>query len=148
MPRLTKHSITRLEQRCGVSKKNAPTVAKRAFKRGITHAETHGNLHRFLDTLYLSQKKGTNMRIYGNAVYVFKEDVLITVINIPKNLMEDVNKIKEEKEAELRKAKKDALTAAIELGYTRMFKDVEKKINEAKTIGEVDRVLTTCRRAS
>ena len=37
------------------------------------------------------------MRIYGNAVYVFKEDVLITVINIPKNLMEDVNKIKEER---------------------------------------------------
>ena len=57
-------------------------------------------------------------------------------------------KSKEEKEAELRKAKKDALTSAIELGYTRMFKDVEKKINEAKTIGEVDRVLTTCRRAS
>lgn len=53
-----------------------------------------------------------------------------------------------EKEAELRKIKKSALTAAIELGYTRMFKDVEKKINEAKTIGEVDRVLTTCRRVS
>lgn len=53
-----------------------------------------------------------------------------------------------EKEAELRKAKKDALTVAIELGYTRLFEDVEKKINEAKTIGEVDRVLTTCRRAS
>lgn len=53
-----------------------------------------------------------------------------------------------EKEAELKKIKENALTAAIELGYTRMFKDVEKKINEAKTIGEVDRVLTTCRRAS
>ena len=97
MPILTKHSISRLQQRCGVSKKNASKVAKRAFRTGITHAETHGNLHRFLDTLYLSQKKGTNMRIYGNAVYVFKEDVLITVINIPKNLMEDVNKIKEER---------------------------------------------------
>lgn len=97
MPKLTRHSITRLEQRCGVSKKNAQLVAKRAFRKGISHTETHGNLHRFLDTLYLSQKKGTNMRIYGNAVYVFKEDVLITVINIPKNLMEDVNKIKEER---------------------------------------------------
>lgn len=97
MPKLTKHSITRLEQRCGVSKKNAPIVAKRAFKQGITHAETHGNLHRFLDTLYLSQKKGTNMRIYGNAVYVFKEDVLITVINIPNNLMKDVKELKEER---------------------------------------------------
>lgn len=97
MPRLTKHSIARLEQRCGVSKKNAHSIARRAFKRGITHAETHGNLHRFLDSLYLSQKKGTNMRIYGNAVYVFKEDTLITVINIPENLMNDVKEIKEKK---------------------------------------------------
>jgi hypothetical protein len=94
MPKLTKHSIARLGQRCGVSKKNAPKVAKRAFRTGITHAETHGNLHRFLDSLYLSQKKGTNMRIYGNAVFVFKEDVLITVINIPENLMKEVKETK------------------------------------------------------
>ncbi len=53
-----------------------------------------------------------------------------------------------EKEAELRKIKKNALTAAIELGYTQMFEGIEKKINEAKTIREIDRVLTTCRRAS
>ena len=97
MPRLTKHSISRLAQRCGISKKNAPIVARRAFKTGITHTETHGNLHRFLDSLYLSQKKGTNMRIYGNAVFVFREDTLITVINIPDNLMDDVKKIKEKK---------------------------------------------------
>lgn len=94
MPKLTKHSIARLEQRCGVSKKNAPKVVRRAFRTGITHAETHGNLHRFLDSLYLSQKKGTNMRIYGNAVFVFREDVLITVINIPENLMKEVKETK------------------------------------------------------
>lgn len=92
MPILTKHSISRLEQRCGVSKKNAPKVAKRAFRTGITHAETHGELHRFLDSIYLSQKKGTNMRIYGNAVYVFKGDVLITVIRIPDNLLTEIKR--------------------------------------------------------
>ena len=92
MPILTKHSISRLQQRCGVSKKNASKVAKRAFRTGITHAETHGELHRFLDSIYLSQKKGTNMRIYGNAVYVFKEDVLITVIRIPDNLLTEIKK--------------------------------------------------------
>ena len=92
MPILTKHSISRLQQRCGVSKKNAPKVAKRAFRTGITHAETHGELHRFLDSIYLSQKKGTNMRIYGNAVYVFKGDVLITVIRIPDNLLIEIKK--------------------------------------------------------
>ena len=92
MPILTKHSISRLQQRCGVSKKNASKVAKRAFRTGITHAETHGELHRFLDSIYLSQKKGTNMRIYGNAVYVFKGDVLITVIRIPDNLLTEIKK--------------------------------------------------------
>ena len=92
MPILTKHSISRLEQRCGVSKKNAQKVAKRAYRTGITHAETHGNLHQFLDSIYLSQKKGTNMRIYGNAVYVFKGDVLITVIRIPDNLLTEIKK--------------------------------------------------------
>lgn len=92
MPILTKHSISRLQQRCGVSKKNALKVTKRAFRTGITHAETHGELHRFLDSIYLSQKKGTNMRIYGNAVYVFKGDVLITVIRIPDNLLTEIKK--------------------------------------------------------
>lgn len=92
MPILTKHSISRLEQRCGVTKKNAPKVAKRAFRTGVTHAETHGELHKFLDSIYLSQKKGTNMRIYGNAVYVFKGDVLITVIRIPDNLLTEIKK--------------------------------------------------------
>lgn len=94
MPKLTKHSISRLEQRCGVSKKNASTIAKRAFKTGISHKNTTGNLHRFLDSIYLSQKKGTNMKIYGNAVFVFKEDTLITVISVPENLMDDVRKLR------------------------------------------------------
>lgn len=57
-------------------------------------------------------------------------------------------KSENEKEMELRKAKRDAIKAAFELGYMSMFKGVEEKINEAKTIREVDRVLTTCRRAS
>lgn len=92
MPILTKHSISRLQQRCGVSKKNALKVARRAFRTGITHAETHGNLHKFLDSIYLSQQKGTNMRIYGNAVFVFKGDVLITVIRVPDNLLAEIKK--------------------------------------------------------
>lgn len=57
-------------------------------------------------------------------------------------------KSKEEKEMELKKAKKDAIKAAFELGYMSMFKGVEEEINEAKTVTEVTRILATCRRAS
>lgn len=53
-----------------------------------------------------------------------------------------------EKEMELRKAKRNAVKVAFELGYMNMFKEVEKEINEAKTVAEVTRILATCRRAS
>lgn len=56
--------------------------------------------------------------------------------------------IQNEKEMELRKAKRDAIKAAFELGYMSMFKGVEEKINEAKSIAEVTRIMTTYRRAS
>ncbi len=57
-------------------------------------------------------------------------------------------KSKEEKEMELKKAKRDAIKAAFELGYMSMFKGVEEEINEAKTVTEVTRILATCRRVS
>ena len=56
--------------------------------------------------------------------------------------------IQKEKEMELEKAKRDAIKAAFELGYMKMFNGIEKEINKAKTLTEVDRVLITCRRAS
>lgn len=57
-------------------------------------------------------------------------------------------KTEKEKQAELRKAKKDAIKAAYELGYMRTFKNLEEEINNAKSIIAVDRILITCRRAS
>lgn len=57
-------------------------------------------------------------------------------------------KSKEEKEMELKKAKRDALKAAFELGYMDIFKGIREEINEAKTVAEVTRILATCRRAS
>ncbi len=90
MPVITKHAARRMKERCGVTKANITKVAKRAYARGTPHCQTTGNLHRFLDSIYLSQKKGTNMRIYGNAVFVFKGDVLITVISIPDNLIKEM----------------------------------------------------------
>lgn len=94
MPQLTKHAISRMKERCGITKANAPKIARRAYATGISHSSTTGNLHKFLDSIYLSQKKGTNMRVYGNAVYVFKRDVLITVISIPNDLMTELKEKK------------------------------------------------------
>lgn len=57
-------------------------------------------------------------------------------------------KSEKEKEMELKKVKRDAIKAARELGYLRMFKGIEEEVNKAKTVTEVTRVLINCRRAS
>ena len=63
MPILTKHSISRLQQRCGVSKKNAQTIASRAFKTGITHTETHGNFFSVSAANIVSKWMGESERL-------------------------------------------------------------------------------------
>ena len=57
---------------------------------------------------------------------------------------------KTEKEiiAELERTKRYAITAAYELGYMFLFDGIEEDIRNAKTVTEVSRIMTSCRRAS
>lgn len=53
-----------------------------------------------------------------------------------------------ERRAELNQTKRDAIKAAYDLGYLWMFDNVEENIRKAESIAEVNRIMTTCRRAS
>lgn len=91
--KMTNHSIQRTKDRLGLSKKIADKNAQKALEFGITHSETKGNLKKFLDKLYLSERKANNMRIYNHNVYCFDNKTLITVINLPSNLCKVADKI-------------------------------------------------------
>ena len=52
------------------------------------------------------------------------------------------------KAKELKQAKKEAIKIAGELGYLYKFKGIDEDIKNAKSIPEVTRIMTTCRRAS
>lgn len=107
MPIITKHASMRLLQRCGVQKKTQAKVVRRAWSRGVTHSESSidSNLKRWIDGLYLSHRKPNKILLYGNGAYLFKDDILITVIHIPESLQECVNRLRKEKEFELNKQK-------------------------------------------
>ncbi len=96
--RMTNHGIKRTKERVGLSKKIADKNAEKALEFGITHAETKGNLKRFLDKLYLSTGKANNMRVYHHHVYCFQNKTLITVINLPASLCKLADQIQKEKE--------------------------------------------------
>lgn len=102
---LTKHASARMLQRCGIQKKTQAKVVRRAWRHGLTHSESSvdPNLKRWIDGLYLSQRKPNKILLYGNGAYLFKDDVLITVIHIPESLQDSVNRLRKEKGFRLNK---------------------------------------------
>ena len=93
---LTKHASIRMAQRCGIQKSIQAKMVRRVWRHGVTHAETSEsvNLKHWVDGLYLSQRKPNKILLYGNGAYLFKDEVLITVLNIPENLQAEVNRLR------------------------------------------------------
>ena len=81
--KITKHAEKRIRQRVGVPKGSVEETAKKALDFGLKHAETAGGLHRYIDALFLSHGVANNVRIYGQKVYLFCRETLITVMPLP-----------------------------------------------------------------
>lgn len=91
---VTKHAKQRIKQRCGVNKKSADRMAKIAYEKGVKHREVSGNLRKWVDGLYLKHHQGNQIRLYGDKAYIFHDARLITVIQIPHNLVKEVDKLR------------------------------------------------------
>lgn len=87
---VSKHAEDRLKERCGFNRKTCERMAQRAFNDGITHAQTKGRLNKWLTSLYFRNKRANNIRLYGDKAYIFCDEVLVTVIQIPVDLMKDL----------------------------------------------------------
>lgn len=96
---VTDHAKQRTKDRLGVSKKIANKVASKALEHGITHASAKGNLKSYLDKLYLSHKTANNIRVYNRKIYIFDGHILITVLNLPNNLIKIADKLQKSREA-------------------------------------------------
>jgi hypothetical protein len=68
-------------------------MAERAYFTGMTHSDTKGALRKYCDMVYLSYRDANQIRLYGDKVYIFKNTYLITVFNLPRNLISLKNKL-------------------------------------------------------
>lgn len=91
---LTDHAVQRTKERVGLPKRSAEKNAQKALENGIRHCETKGSLNRYITALYWKQKTANNIRIYCNNVYIFNNDVLITVFPLPQKYRNTAQKIK------------------------------------------------------
>lgn len=99
---ITKHAKKRMKQRCGVNKKSMDRIAEIAYENGLKHGELTGNLKKYVDGLYLKHKAGNQIRLYGDKVYIFHDKRLITVFQIPNNLMKEVTKLRKERDKKVK----------------------------------------------
>lgn len=96
---ITNHADDRLKERCGLNKKSKERMVQRVLDKGIKHSETKGRLNKWIISLYFYNKMANNIRIWGNQVYIFTGEKLITVINIPNNLKKELPKMVSRRDA-------------------------------------------------
>lgn len=81
---ITRHGRKRCRERMGISKRAVDRSAEMALQYGIGHREARGRLRHYIERLYnLKAGAGNNIRVYADKVYVFHDDILITVLNLP-----------------------------------------------------------------
>lgn len=95
---ITKHAYKRVKERMGLTKAAAEKMAKKAYTDGIKHSQTKGQLHKYFTKVYLNYRNSNNTRLYGEKIFVFNDNVLITVLELPNDLKKNCKKmIKNEK---------------------------------------------------
>lgn len=89
--KVSKHAEQRMRERCGLNKKSIERIAQKAYDKGIKHESTKGRLRKWITGVYFKNTKANNIRLYGDMLYVFCENVLVTVFQIPHYLSKNLS---------------------------------------------------------
>lgn len=78
-------------------------MAQKAFDEGVSHSQTKGRLNKWITSLFFKNVNANNIKLYGDKAYIFCDQFLVTVIQIPQNLTKELKVfIKESKEGVVR----------------------------------------------
>ena len=81
---VTRHAEHRTRERVGIPKKAVRRAAARAITQGVKREDIDGGLRRYMDWLYWSGDRTVgNIILYGDKVYMFNVDTLVTVLTVP-----------------------------------------------------------------
>jgi len=91
---ITHHASDRAWDRLGLKPDSVQRLANMAFANGIRQEDTAGSQARYLGALFMQEKTANNLRVYGDAVFIFVGNVLVTAHHLPHRYRETVRKIK------------------------------------------------------
>jgi hypothetical protein len=83
---VTDHAFRRAKERLGLNSKAFSRMAMKSFIAGKKHKDCKGQLKKYIDKIWLEQRQANNIRIYGEVLYLFRNNYLITVYQLPNDL--------------------------------------------------------------
>lgn len=91
---ITRHAEQRMVERCGLNRKSMMRICKKAYEQGIPLHETKGSLRKWLNERYEANEGADNIRLYGDKSWIFSGTTLITVLQIPAELVKKAQAMK------------------------------------------------------
>jgi hypothetical protein len=88
----TKHAYKRAKKRFSWNASALDRMMDRAFYGGITHKDVKGQLNKYICDLWLKHRFCNNVRIYGEDVYFFCDNRLITLYRLDNKLIKMIPK--------------------------------------------------------
>ena len=93
MIQVTAHGAERMKERCKIKSKSVVRLAQIAFDKGLCESEAAGALHGYIRSLYDFNGQANNIRLYGDKIYIFCNDTLVTVYDTPKRFQNTIHKL-------------------------------------------------------
>jgi len=88
---ISDHAYSRAKERFGIGKKSLFRLFQKAQRFGIGPKDTTGNLHKYMIGEVFKSGIPKNVKIYGEFVFIYDNECLITVFIIPRNIRKAAN---------------------------------------------------------
>ena len=89
------HAQKRAEKRANLRGSNLINLARKAYRYGIGVENSKWEMCEFIKRKYQSEYRANNIKVYGHFVYIFKTNILLTVVDLPKYLWNDWKKYRD-----------------------------------------------------
>jgi hypothetical protein len=87
---VTKHAYERANERLNWNAKVLDKMAEKAYLEGINHKNTKGTLNRYITKIWFAYKQCNNIRIYGENIFFFCDNRLVTLYQLSNDLRKHV----------------------------------------------------------
>ena len=98
--RVSRHADERTRKRVGIPRSAVKRMAAKAMSEGVTRHDTHGPLRRYLDALYHYNESANNIRVWSEKVWIFSDNTLVTVLDLPRKYRARANGIAKKEDAD------------------------------------------------